>query len=73
MVQYEYEVKITGLNGVPLRTTIKGAKLLIQAFHNEPKMAKLLLEAVDSGTAFKSNSICISRIPTKKLKKVSNG
>jgi hypothetical protein len=66
---YNYNVVIRGLDGIPLRTTSKGAKLLMQSFHDEPGMEKLLLEAVDGGTPFKNKLVSVTAIfPRPKVK-----
>ena len=59
---YNYDVIINGLNGIPLRTTAKGAKALMQSFHAEPNMETLLLEAVDGGKPFKNTLISVSAV-----------
>jgi len=66
---FNYNVVIRGLDGIPLRTTSKGAKALMQSFHEEPNMEKLLLEAVDSGTPFKNKLVSIAAVfPRPKVK-----
>jgi len=66
---FNYTVVIRGLDGIPLRTTAKGAKALMQSFHEEPNMEQLLLEAVDSGTPFKNKLVSVTALfPRPKIK-----
>ena len=66
---YNYTVVIRGLDPIPLRTTAKGAKLLMQSFHDEPNMENLLLEAVDGGKPFKNKLVSVTALfPRPKIK-----
>ena len=66
---YNYDVIICGLDGIPLRTTAKGAKALMQSFHSEPNMENLLLEVVDGGTPFKNSILSVTAVfPRPKIK-----
>lgn len=66
---FNYTVVIRGLDGIPLRTTAQGAKALMQSFHDEPNMEKLLLEAVDAGMPYKHNLVSITALfPRPKIK-----
>lgn len=66
---YNYTVVIRGLDPIPLRTTAKGAKMLMQSFHDEPNMENLLLEAVDGGTPFKNKLVSVTALfPRPKIK-----
>jgi hypothetical protein len=66
---FDYIVVINGLDEIPLRTTSKGAKSLMQSFHGELNMEKLLLEAVDSGKPFKNKYISVTALFPNNLTK----
>lgn len=67
---FNYSVVIHGLDGIPLRTTVHGAKNLMRSFHKEHNMEKLLLEAVDAGIPYKNKLVSVSALfPKNKVSK----
>jgi hypothetical protein len=58
---FTYDVIITGMESIPLRTTKEGAKALMTAFDNGDKACDVLVNAMAEGIEFNNNLVTIRK------------
>jgi hypothetical protein len=58
---FTYDVIITGMENIPLRTTKEGAKALMTAFDNGDKACEVLVNAMAEGIEFNNNLVTIRK------------